>query len=549
MARRLSSLAVLVRLAIMLPGTEPGIRMLLAPRLPLRLRGGMAPPPHIRKLAAEQDEELRQALRELALDAGQREKELKAAYPTAALSMARNGSVLENVPLCVTKEDFERFDVDPMVPQILPLGGANHSRVHIMQGQEVSDMVAREAVECEDALGRVNLSDPDVQLAHSLPGYRPDGAVERLTVDQLQERLGVNITAQWLDSMPDARPASDGGGLECHARSNRTVQQDWDHYWELVDAGVLPLETEGIGLEDYYEYMQVLNKELLEAATYGNVSGVHVLVQLGADVNYRELDPDFYYTPLMMASSNDETRAMEALLALGACVHERSVYNGTALHYAASNGHVSACQLLLQHGADPSAFAEWGGTPMEWALERYALPGAAAVVRLLAPLTDSSAQLGKDHPRPWLGPREMQGWFWAFVRESGVELSAGGWWERNRHMLPDPADEDKLGFWEKKIKEEETKAEALRASRARPREPEDPQAPPHPVADGLQLMGTPGKEGLRIGEYVDGSGGLDLALLDESWQRQGWRFEEHAAYRPPTPARKPRRPRVRKLAE
>ena len=58
------------------------------------------------------------------------------------------------------------------------------------------------------------------------------------------------------------------------------------------------------------------NKELLEAATYGNVSGVHVLVQLGADVNYRELDPDFYYTPLIMASSNDETRAMEALLAL-----------------------------------------------------------------------------------------------------------------------------------------------------------------------------------------------------------------------------------------
>jgi hypothetical protein len=40
------------------------------------------------------------------------------------------------------------------------------------------------------------------------------------------------------------------------------------------------------------------------------------------------------------------------------------------------------------------------------------------------------------------------------------------------------------------------------------------------VADGTQLFGTPGKEGLKIGEFVDASGGIDLALLDQSWQRQ-----------------------------
>ena len=122
----------------------------------------------------------------------------------------------------------------------------------------------------------------------------------------------------------------------------------------------------------------MLNKELLEAAEYGNVSGIQRLIELGADVNYAEIDPDFGYTPLIMASSAGgfvprfehacrahacgwsgnaggfrpplaltsvvlpacarglagETGAMRLLLQLGANVHDRSVYNGTALHYA-----------------------------------------------------------------------------------------------------------------------------------------------------------------------------------------------------------------------
>jgi hypothetical protein len=48
---------------------------------------------------------------------------------------------------------------------------------------------------------------------------------------------------------------------------------------------------------------QVLNKELLEAAEYGNVSGIQRLVEMGADVNYAEIDPDFAYTPLIMAAT------------------------------------------------------------------------------------------------------------------------------------------------------------------------------------------------------------------------------------------------------
>ena len=33
-------------------------------------------------------------------------------------------------------------------------------------------------------------------------------------------------------------------------------QDDWDHYFELIEQGRLPLEANGVGLEDYYEYMQ-----------------------------------------------------------------------------------------------------------------------------------------------------------------------------------------------------------------------------------------------------------------------------------------------------
>ena len=33
-------------------------------------------------------------------------------------------------------------------------------------------------------------------------------------------------------------------------------QDEWNHYFELIEQGKLPSETDGIGLEDYYEYMQ-----------------------------------------------------------------------------------------------------------------------------------------------------------------------------------------------------------------------------------------------------------------------------------------------------
>ena len=253
-----------------------------------------------------------------------------------------------------------------------------------------------------------------------------------------------------------------------------------------------------------------------------------------------------------MAASNGEIKAMKLLLSLGASVHIRSVYNGTALHYAASNGHSEACRLLLAHCANPSAFAEWGGTPLEWAMERHQLPGSAGVIRLLAPLTDEEAQLGLDHPRPWLGPWHTQGWFRRGLNKS-MALVPGHTWRLNRKQSAHPLNEDPSALDPRAIARAKSKElHTMQALASKQRQRGDPVMPSRPVADGSLLMGTPGAAGLRIGEYVDGSGGVDLALLDEGWQRRAWRFEQHASYRSPTPAADgstSAKPRVRKLME
>ena len=151
-----------------LRGPRPPPRLARPPPLwprALALRGGMPLPHYVpaRDEAVEREErEYDEMMAEHYLDVERRADEIKAEYPTAALSMATNGSLLENQPLCVTREDFARHGIDPTVPQILPLGGANHSRVRIMAGQEVTDMVRREAPLFP---GRppLNLSDPEVR--------------------------------------------------------------------------------------------------------------------------------------------------------------------------------------------------------------------------------------------------------------------------------------------------------------------------------------------------------------------------------------------------
>jgi hypothetical protein len=50
----------------------------------------------------------------------------------------------------------------------------NNSKVKIMAGKEVQELVERETREHGNIFGQ-NMSDPLIQAVHRMPGYRPEG--------------------------------------------------------------------------------------------------------------------------------------------------------------------------------------------------------------------------------------------------------------------------------------------------------------------------------------------------------------------------------------
>ena len=171
----------------------------------LCLRGGMPVPHYVPFSNARDTVDDDGAMLERAQQIAEQADEIKRRYPFSALAMAMNGSVLENQPLCVTAEDFERQGIDPSIPQLLPLGGANRSQIKLLHGQEVTDMVLREAAEYPDSTGPVNMSDPMVQLVHQLEGYRPCGHDRIISSENISSELGVHLDEEWLYSISDAR--------------------------------------------------------------------------------------------------------------------------------------------------------------------------------------------------------------------------------------------------------------------------------------------------------------------------------------------------------
>ncbi|KAL7972114.1 hypothetical protein HDV63DRAFT_402762 [Trichoderma sp. SZMC 28014] len=79
---------------------------------------------------------------------------------------------------------------------------------------------------------------------------------------------------------------------------------------------------------------------------------------------------------LFVAIHKRQTAALRQLLDMGANVSVNGRYHGAPLTLAASNGDFDATRLLLDHGADPNAYAGW-------AVFRAARRGRTAVVRLL----------------------------------------------------------------------------------------------------------------------------------------------------------------------
>jgi ankyrin repeat protein len=114
---------------------------------------------------------------------------------------------------------------------------------------------------------------------------------------------------------------------------------------------------------------------VLEYAIYNSpLSFVRTLLDLGADPNY----PDDAGFPSLIAALStkrpERYEIVELLLSFGACVQQRGTSDYTPLHYAAADNDVRMVELLLAHGADPSARTRIDdlATPIEEAENRKA---------------------------------------------------------------------------------------------------------------------------------------------------------------------------------
>ena len=117
---------------------------------------------------------------------------------------------------------------------------------------------------------------------------------------------------------------------------------------------------------------------LTRAATNGQEEIVHLLLEAGADTEWRDAAV-FERTALHLAAFNGYGKVVRILLEFGAYMEAVDTYGRRPLHLATFKGHLGVAQLLLDSGADKEAEAHWGQRPLHIAAECDRLD----VVRLL----------------------------------------------------------------------------------------------------------------------------------------------------------------------
>ncbi len=116
---------------------------------------------------------------------------------------------------------------------------------------------------------------------------------------------------------------------------------------------------------------------LMRAAEYQRTEVVTLLLEKGADVNFRS--QPMRRTALMEASSAGNIVIIKQLAERGAEINAKDLSNNTSLHFASMWGHVEAVSLLIELGAKPDIGGEQGKTPMMVAEQN----GHAEVVQIL----------------------------------------------------------------------------------------------------------------------------------------------------------------------
>ena len=116
---------------------------------------------------------------------------------------------------------------------------------------------------------------------------------------------------------------------------------------------------------------------LMRAASYGREEVVRLLLEAGADTEWR--DDDFERTALHLAAQYNRSEVVRILLEFGADMEAVDGEGAGPLHLAAQGGHTAVAQLLLDSGADNEAEDRWSQRPLHYAAENDRL----SVVQLL----------------------------------------------------------------------------------------------------------------------------------------------------------------------
>lgn len=119
------------------------------------------------------------------------------------------------------------------------------------------------------------------------------------------------------------------------------------------------------------DQQEIIDEAFVWAARNGRSGAMARLLERGARI---DADP-YRGTALIWTAATDRIDTARWLLAHGAEVNRRATFGGprhgenvTALHVAAQSASIPFLELLLEHGADPTARdAVYEGTPADWA--------------------------------------------------------------------------------------------------------------------------------------------------------------------------------------
>lgn len=107
---------------------------------------------------------------------------------------------------------------------------------------------------------------------------------------------------------------------------------------------------------------QSQDEALLEAAEKGDIEGVKISLDKGANINAKgEYRSD---TALIKAATRGDEEIVRVLLMKGAKVNENDKFGATALMYAASGGYTQIVESLIESGADVNAKDNYGRTAL-----------------------------------------------------------------------------------------------------------------------------------------------------------------------------------------